>query len=148
MTAQNRDAEPLYNAVARTAELYEHKDTVSPAWLATEAMALIGFPRDLHPIGYLGCHLQMRQIARAFCRKRFGDDDEDDGQADLFNGTLQRRYPKTHNNGDDPEYALLICLTNDDVAFNVARLRKEAFAKQAHADALEAWGRRKFGRAA
>jgi len=137
------EAAPLRDAVARIAELYTEKERISPAWLATEAMILIAFPRELHPTGYLGCHLQMRQIARAYCRKRF-DKDDDDEQPDLFNGTLQKRYPKAHNNGDDPEYILLAFLTDQDIAFNVARLRMEANAKLDHADALEAWGKRKF----
>lgn len=41
----------------------------------------------------------------------------------------------------EPEYILRERMTDNDVAFNVARLRNEARAKLAHADALEAWGR-------
>ena len=39
----------------------------------------------------------------------------------------------------EPEYVLLEHLTDEDVKFNVNRLRKEADAKLHHATALEAW---------
>jgi hypothetical protein len=39
------------------------------------------------------------------------------------------------------QYVLRDHMTDDDVTFNVTRLRSEARAKLAHADALEAWGR-------
>lgn len=37
------------------------------------------------------------------------------------------------------EYVRLEAMTPEDIAFNIARLRKEADAAVKHADALEAW---------
>ena len=44
---------------------------ISPSWVATEAMAAIKFPRELHRLGYAGCHLELRQIARSKLRRQF-----------------------------------------------------------------------------
>lgn len=132
------DSVELHGIVAMVYDKHRERDTVSPSWLATEVMVEIAFPRDLHPVGYLGCHLQVRQIARAFCRRKYEPLDEQD---DLFSGALQHRYPKAGSDRDNPEYILLDSLTERDVDFNVGRLRSEAAAKLAHADALEAWGR-------
>jgi hypothetical protein len=136
----------LVAAVERAYLAHTGRPTISPSWLATEAMIAIGFPRSLHPLGYLGCHLQMRQIARGFCRQHF--EPEETVEDDLFPDTLQQRYPSVKGAGGEPIYVVLDAMSDDDVAYNVARLRKEARAKLRHADALEAWGRRKFGRTA
>jgi hypothetical protein len=118
---------------------------ISPSWLATEAMAAIYFPRQLHDLGYDGCHLQFRQIARSFCRQHF--DPEVVVENDLFPETLQQRYPQQQTDGSqEPVYVLLDLLSQEDILFNVERLRKEASAKLRHADALDAWRLRKFGR--
>lgn len=136
----------LSNVVRVVYESHNDRPTVSPAWLATEAMAEIGFPRDLHPLGYIGCHLQIRQIARAFCRKHF--DPEESVENDLFPETLQQRYPRQQKSPEqEPEYVLLDLLSRSDIVFNIDRLRKEARSKLKHADALEAWSVNKFGRA-
>ena len=127
----------LHAVIASVYEKHRDRDTVSPSWLATEVMVDIDFPRELHRLGYLGCHLQVRQIARGFCRSK---NEAPDGQEDLFSGTLQHRYPRAGSNKDNPEYILLDLMSDRDVAFNVARLRAEAAAKMDHADALEAWG--------
>lgn len=141
------DSTLLYETISRVYGGHTDRPSINPAWLATETMVAIGFPREMHPLGYLGCHLQLRQMARHFCRKHFDPTEVTDN--DLFPETLQQRYPQPPNNADaDPEYVLLDLLGEDDVHFNVARLRKEARAKLRHADALEAWGLRKFGRAA
>lgn len=131
----------LYEIVSAVYE--DHKDlgSISPSWLATEAIVRIDFPRSLHEVGYVGCHLQMRQIARGFCRQRF--DPTETHEDDLFHGMLQQRYPAAHSVDEEPVYLLLETLSDTDVAYNVARLRKEADAKLRHADALEAWGRRR-----
>lgn len=141
------DSTLLYETISRVYSSHTDRPSINPAWLATETMVEIGFPRALHPLGYLGCHLQLRQMARQFCRKHF--DPTEVAENDLFPETLQQRYPQVSPNVDaDPEYVLLNLLCEADVDFNVARLRKEARAKLRHADALEAWGLRKFGRAA
>lgn len=140
-----KEGSALYDVIQRVCDRHSDRPSIHPAWLATEAMGVIGFPRELHELGYLGCHLQLRQIARAFCRRRF--DPAEQSESDLFPDTLQERYPRAPN-GEDPEYVLLDLMTRGDIRFNVARLRKEAEAKLKHADALEAWEWQKFGRAA
>jgi hypothetical protein len=50
-------------AVIRAA--YDQNPSASPSWLATAAMQSIGFPRDLHPVGYVGAHHSAQQIAQA-----------------------------------------------------------------------------------
>jgi len=125
--------------IASIYERSEHAIKVSPSWLATEAMAKLD-PDKISPhLVYLGCHLQLRQIARSICRAKFEPDDEEAEQHALF-PDLQKRYPIVRQSRDDePEYILLEHMSKDDVLFNVARLRKEASAKLVHADALEAW---------
>jgi hypothetical protein len=89
---------------------------------------------------YAGCNLQLRQIARGQLRRRFEPEDDGGDEHDLFPG-LQQRYPTARSaRAEDPEYVLLEHLTPTDIGYNVARLRSEARAKMAHADALEAYG--------
>lgn len=142
-----RDGAKLYHIIREVYESHSDRPSVSPAWLATEAMETIQFPRGLHEVGYEGCHLQFRQIARSFCRRHF--DPTETVENDLFPETLQQRYPLSPNETDEePTYVLLDRLGQSDLLYNVTRLRKEARAKLSHADALEAWGRRKFQAAA
>lgn len=142
-----QDGGRLYHIIRQVYDSHSDRPSVSPAWLATEAMESIHFPRDLHEVGYEGCHLQFRQIARSFCRRHF--DPSETVEDDLFPETLQQRYPlRPRENDEEPQYVLLDTLEEPDLDYNVERLRKEARAKLRHADALAAWGRRKFTRAA
>jgi len=84
---------------------------------------------------------EARQIARDFCRKQI-ENDETAERDNLFPGTLQHRYPRKPDvKGEEPVYVLRDLMTDEDVAYNVARLRDEADSKLMHADALEAWGK-------
>jgi hypothetical protein len=40
------------DTVERVLELYRRIKDVNPAWVATQAMTLIEFPRNLHRLGY------------------------------------------------------------------------------------------------
>jgi hypothetical protein len=61
----------------------------------------------------------------------------------------KRRYPSARSKeATEPEYVLLDEMTDSDILFNVARLRKEGTAKLRHAEALEAFGRDKTAAAA
>lgn len=93
-----------------------------------------------HPLIWIGCHLELRQIARSLLRKRFEpEDDGKDGCDELF-PDLQWRYPAARSaNEPEPSYILREMMSDTDVGYNVARLRAEAAAKNQHADALEAW---------
>jgi hypothetical protein len=139
----DNDSNELHETLSRVYESRSDQESISPGWLATHAMNAIGFPRELHPLGYRGCHLHFRQMARHFCRKHF--DPTEAEETDLFPETLQQRYPRRPTvTGVDPEYVLLEMLGDVDIRYNVDRLRKEAASKQKHANALEAFRRRKF----
>jgi hypothetical protein len=113
---------------------------ISPAWLATETMHELD-PENVSPrLVYVAAHLELRQLARALCRRTV----EDSEQHELF-PHLQRRYPIAHESGAEPVYKVLEHLTNADLIFNVRRLRAEASAKTAHSDALEAYRESRFG---
>lgn len=103
------------------------------------------------PLVYLGCHLELRQIARGLLRQHFEEPPSPAGeltQHELF-PDLQRRYPSARSKeASEPEYVLLDEMTDSDIWFNVERLRKEGASKLRHADALEAFGRDKTAAAA
>lgn len=122
-------------------EIYENRSDeirISPAWLATEAMNRLDSERRAPTLVYQAAHLQLRQIARGVCRHKFEGDDGETEQSDLF-PQLQTRYPAAHSADAEPEYVLLEHLVDDDVSYNVNRLRREGETKLHHADALEAW---------
>lgn len=136
------EEEELAATVERILDLCVSLKDVSPAWVATQAMTLIAFPRDLHRLGYAGCHLELRQIARAKLRKRFDPTaiaDDDAPEPDLFPETLQERYPRRPEKGEEPNYRKLDALTDADVSYNVARMRKAGLALTEHARRLEEW---------
>ena len=138
-----REESRLVEIVARIIDVRRSQVRINPSWIATEALRELDPSRRSVELVCLGCHLQLRQIARAQCRKLFEDDEEDAdiGQRELFTG-LQWRYPAAHSKDkNEPEYVLREHMTDVDIGYNVARLRAEAEAKQKHADALEAWGR-------
>lgn len=137
-----REESQLAEIVARIIDIRRGQVRINPSWIATEAL------KEIDPAGRsvdlvrLGCHLQLRQIARAECRTLF--EDSEDGDEPRFSGFegLQWRYPTARSKrNEEPEYVLRDQMTNDDVEYNVGRLRREGRAKLAHADALEAWGR-------
>lgn len=110
---------------------------VRPAMLAEAVRRQID-PEGVSPVlmSYAGV-LQLRQMARSVCRKAINEDDEDGaGQAALFDGQLQRRYP-AERNGEEV-YVLRDHLSLDERRRNIFRLRAEASSKARHADALEA----------
>ena len=142
----NEEVQKLISANVLTPE-------ISPAWVATQVAIVIKFPRRLHSLGYAGCHMALRQIAREKLRRQFdptsvidealkhGEDD------DLFPETLQDRYPRRKRRGEERVYILRALMDDDDVAYNVQRMRKAGRALLKHADALEEWSSRR-GRAA
>lgn len=132
----------LYDEVRAACDRLREAATIAPSWIATDVMRAINFPMILHELGYLGCHAQLKQIARSFCRKHF--DPVESEQPDIFPETLQERYPLARSAGAEPEYGLLSMLSEADYDYNIARLRREIAAKQKHADALEVHKRLKF----
>jgi hypothetical protein len=74
---------------------------------------------------WLGCNLELRQIARQLLAKKFEGGGEG-ARDDLF-PELQWCYPATSTALDgEPEYVLCEVMSDDDIAYNVARLRKAA----------------------
>ena len=137
----HHEAEKLIAVIARIIELRSTAVCISPTWVATEALIVIDEKKLSPPLVSLGCHLQLRQIARGLLRKRYEDDDEDSDQDDLF-PELQARYPTARSRHlEEPEYILREKMSDEDINYNVHRLRQEAEAKLSHADALEAYGR-------
>src|SRR3954465_14804194 len=130
----------LVDAVVRVIDRYqkEKAERISPAWVATQAMIQIRFPRTLHEIGYVGCHLEMRQIARQKLRRWFDPNEKVkasvDGEDDLFPETLQDRYPIPAGKGKEPVYVLRNLLRKPQVKFNVERMRRGGRALMRHAD--------------
>jgi hypothetical protein len=122
---------------------------ISPAWIATEVMNQLDTMgvRATAPLIYIGCHMQLKQVARALCRGMFEprDDRDHSAQHELF-PDLQWRYPAARSvPSEDPIYILLEEMTDADVNYNVSRLRAEGQAKIQHAAALQAWNaNRKF----
>lgn len=137
------EAAELWGVISAIGELSRARSSISPAWMATEAMQRIEFPRDLHPVGYIGCHLTFRQIAREWLRKKFDPTAAAvaaDTTEEMFPETLQDRYPLRPRPREEPVYVLLRDLPDGDLAYNVRRMRSAALALQKHADALETYG--------
>jgi hypothetical protein len=144
--------EELYAVTRSIIERQQHAATISPTWIATHVMCEIRFKPALHHLGYAGCHLQIRQMARQELRKRHDPNavmqDVISGQDDFFPDTLQLRYPRRTQTGDEPVYVLRDLMTDDDVDWNESRMRRGGEALLKHADALRAWHGRRGGRAA
>ncbi len=111
------------------------QERISPSWLATEAMLELDPDRVSPNLVYGAAHLELRQVARGILRKIPEDKEE---QHDLF-PDLQKRYPVARSSNEEPEYVLLEKMTEEDVSWNVHRLRTEGNTKLRKADALEAW---------
>ena len=134
-----REEGQLAEIVARIIEIRRTQVRVNPSWIATEALKEIDPANRSHPLVRTGCHLQLRQIARAHCRKLFEDDDDDSEPHFADFKELQWRYPAAHSKDkSEPEYVLLDQLSRIDVEYNVQRLQREGQAKLDHADALKA----------
>lgn len=145
MTEEGRK---LADVIAKIIEDRRSSIVIHPTWVATEAMLTLD-PEHLAPeLVRLGCHLQLRQIARELCRRKFEDAvGGESAQHEMF-PELQVRYPTARSaRREQPEYVLLEYMTEADVVYNVGRLRLEANAKNRHADALWAWDRARRKRA-
>jgi len=146
------DEEQLYIEVRTVIEKHRATPAISPAWIATQVMCAIHFKPELHRLGYVGCHLQIRQMTRQELRRRLDPIEAIEasvrGEDDLFPETLQERYPKKTHPHEEPVYVLRDEMSDEDVAFNVARMRRGGRALLKHADALEAWDENRPRRAA
>lgn len=110
---------------------------LAPEWVANEVMRRVDPRRVSLPAVYGGCNLYIRQVARSLLREKF--ELQETCQHELW-PELQWRYPTKPEKSRKPVYVLLELMSAADIAYNVERLRKEANAKEKHADALERWG--------
>jgi len=138
--SKHRDAQQLHNLVAGVIGRRAAAVRLKPAMVAQEVMSKLDMEQVSHPLVWLGCHLEVRQIARGMLATHFDPitkPDEDEPVLPFTN--LQWRYPERPKPGEEPSYILRDLMTDEDVAWNVARLQAEGRAKLAHADALKAW---------
>ena len=139
------EGEELVAAIRRVYDINRLVVSISPEFLANGAMNIIGFDKSIHPTGWIGCNLHLRQVARAFCRRNFLPEERALAAAaragaaipGLFSDDLQDRYPRRTQPEQDPEYVLRAHLSEDDRWFNIDRMRGAAEALLQHADALE-----------
>lgn len=124
-------------------EVYSELDgsgdiAINPAVVAARTMGRLD-PDDVTPplVGYLAV-LEMRQLARAICRRVSCtlDTASSAPQPELFDGELQRRYPALRN--DEEVYVLREAMTLQERRAVAARLRSEGKSKMEHARALDA----------
>jgi len=139
------EGEELVAAVRRVYDNNRDIVSIRPEFLADLAMDLIGFDKSIHPVGWVGCNLHLRQVARAFCRRNFLPEERALAAAaragaaipGLFDDDLQDRYPRRTQTEQEPEYVLREHLSEDDRWFNIDRMRSAAGALLGHADALQ-----------
>jgi hypothetical protein len=138
----------LVEIIATIVEKRRDEPRVSPTTIANEGMKELDPLETVlrgQPLVWIGCNLELRQLARAQLGKRYGPGrPEASATGELFEG-LQRRYPVSPTpDSEEPIYVLRDLMSAADVAYNVARLRAEANTKSRHADTLEAWHRNRL----
>lgn len=125
----------LLNLLRRELIAYDNSRSVSAEILADEAFKKIDPDEMSPPLAAWSCVLNLRQMSRQLLRREYEPQPEESGQISLFDG-LQERYPGV---GDHKGvYVPRMQMSYADRMHNIRRLRKEAEAKLAHADALEA----------
>lgn len=126
---------------AKYAELDAAKpDYISPSDLADATYKVLDPFKRSPELVKLAAILELRQLARGFCRQRRIVAEHAAEQTELFEDYLQERYPATREiNGEKEEvYVLRKRLTATERRENACRLRSEGEAKIAHARALDA----------
>lgn len=113
-----------------------------PSWVAMATLKELD-PKNLTPVRVGQAALeQFKGMAARRLRGKFEPlNDKDALQHDLF-PDLQRRYPiKRNSKQDEPIYADLEDLSDEDIEWNVHRLASESKTKMAHSKALAQYGR-------
>lgn len=130
------------NIVAEMHKMVDENDAdiITPSSLAQAAQRIYVRGRLEPHIEYASLE-HLKQLARKVLAGRHdAESDENEAhQGTLFSGMLQTRYPIPRADGAEPAYKLREFLTEAEVSWNVATLRKSAEARLEHADALEAW---------
>jgi hypothetical protein len=117
-------------------------DIITPASLAQSVQGMYINRRVDPHIEYASLE-HLKQIARSVLSGRLDaeSDDNEVYQGELFTGRLQTRYPIPRKPGTEPAYKLRDALSEKEITWNIATLRRSAEARLMHADALEAWHR-------
>lgn len=137
----------IADAVATVIAASKGMARVEAGWVAHGAMQLVDPDRVSLPSVYWGCNEYAKQVAMLQLRGKFVTNIAITDQHEMF-PELQVRYPAKPKKGVEPYYIKLELMTEDDVNYNISRLRKEAQTKLAHADALADWWVRKNASAA
>jgi hypothetical protein len=94
------EAGPLIELVARIIETRRDAGRIGPTWVATGGMVELDplkAVEKFHPLIWLGCHLELRQLARGILAKKFGPDKKDGRTQDELFPDLQWRYPEARS---------------------------------------------------
>lgn len=115
-------------------------DIITPSSLAQAVQGLY-LSRQVDPhIEYASLEHHKQIARRVLAGKMDAESDENEVyQGELFTGRLQTRYPLPRQKDVEPAYKLREALTDAEVAWNIAALRRSAEGRMLHAIALEAW---------
>lgn len=132
----------VHDIVEEIIKKRKRADQMPPGWIARQALVKIGLPKD--PIVSYCAIEHLKQIARACLRVLFEPESERPGIStpDLFI-EFQSHYPLPHEKDEEPTYWAFGYLSPEQLRWNAERLRSEAKAKNAHADALDAEANRR-----
>jgi hypothetical protein len=141
--------EDINNAIRQEVELLNGAIVLSPSVLAEAAMERFSGEQLEPHIQYASLE-HFKQMARIVLGRRFDSngDQNTTHQGELFSGQLQERYPVPRKKGEEPIYKRLAVLSASEIKWNSNSLRKSAGARLEHADALDAYGEKKYGAAA
>lgn len=132
--------EEIVAAIHRAIEGLGDAVALSPTGVALAVQrAFIESPLEPH-VQYASLE-HFKQMARSALARRFDAEGEESiaHQGEMFSGQLQDRYPTPRKHGQEPTYKQRDALSQDELAWNIAMLRKSAAARLEHADALQAW---------
>lgn len=138
----------IVEQIARQYELWGDAVIVSPSALAHSVYSAVANGDESDIVNFLSIE-QLKQMCRAFLRRRNDDDGEENevyaaqgnfGFGDVFTGKLQDRYPVPRVGSSEPVYKRRADLTAEERHWNVMQLRKSGQSRLKHADALEAEG--------
>lgn len=119
---------------------------ISPSWVATEVMIKIDPKKRAPHLVYIGCHLELRQIARQILPKKFGKlGASPKGEQGEMYPDVPHRFPVARKPGDEPVYILRGHESIEDVCHFIIRGRSEIRSKSKTLDATMAYARAKHG---
>lgn len=130
--------EQLNELLCQEYALVPESESIDTTHLANAALNRLDPESITHILVRHAAFLQMKQMARAICRRCHAREEELIESGRLFDFELQGRYPQSHSaQAEGPDVYLPISqMTLQDFDYNIQRLEKEAATKQLHADAL------------